>query len=99
MAYRDKIDIISQILEAANGGASKTRIMYKAVLNYNQMKEYVKLLTEKGLLGYDQQEVQTFRTTEKGLQFLDIYNRTSDMLKEEQQSPQQQMWIQREEEA
>ncbi|MDQ3969396.1 MAG: winged helix-turn-helix domain-containing protein [Thermoproteota archaeon] len=98
MAYRDKIDIISQILEAANGGASKTRIMYKAALNYNQMKQYVKLLTEKGLLGYDQQEVQTFRTTEKGLQFLDIYNRTSDMIKEEQQ-PQQQMWIHREEEA
>jgi predicted transcriptional regulator len=97
MTHRDRVDIISQILEAANGGASKTRIMYKAVLSYNQMKECVKLLTEKGLLGYDQQEVQTFKTTEKGLRFLDIYNRISDMIKEEQ--PQQQMWMHREEEA
>jgi predicted transcriptional regulator len=97
MTHRDRVDIISQILEAANGGASKTKIMYKAVLSYNQMKECVKLLTEKGLLGYDQQEVQTFKTTEKGLRFLDIYNRISDMIKEEQ--PQQQMWMHREEEA
>ncbi len=98
MTYRDRIDVISQILEVANGGSlTKTKIMYKALLNYNQMKEYVKLLTEKGLLGYDQQEVQTFRTTEKGLQFLDIYNRIVDMINEEKPQQQQQMWIQRRE--
>ena len=93
MRYRDRIDIISQILEAANGGASKSRIMYKSLLSYKQMKEYVKFLTEKGLLGYDQQEVQTFKTTEKGLHFLNTYNRIGDMIKEEQQ--QQQMWLYR----
>jgi predicted transcriptional regulator len=94
MTYRDRIDIISEILEAANGGASRTRIKYKALLSYNQLKEYLTLLTEKGLLDYDQQEVQTFKTTDKGLRFLDIYNRIGDMI-EEGRRQQQQMWIQR----
>jgi predicted transcriptional regulator len=91
MIYRDRIDIISQILEAANGGITKTRIMYKAFLSYAQMKEHLTLLTEKGLLRYDE-NIRIFRTTEKGRQFLDIYSRISNMINEGQQQ-QQQMWI------
>jgi predicted transcriptional regulator len=84
MTYRDKIEIISDVLEAANGGASKTRIMYKAVLSYKQMKEYVNFLAEKGLLEYGyQEEVQIVRTTEKGLLFLDTYNRIQDIIMED----------------
>ncbi len=52
------------------------------------MKEYVKFLSEKGLLvyGYQQQGgAQTFKTTEKGLRFLETYNRLNDMIKEEEQ--------------
>ncbi|MDQ3977625.1 MAG: winged helix-turn-helix domain-containing protein, partial [Thermoproteota archaeon] len=61
MKYRDKIDIISQILEAANGGgASRTRIMYKALLSYAQMKENLMLLTKKDLLRYDE-DTRTFK--------------------------------------
>ncbi|MDQ4014573.1 MAG: winged helix-turn-helix domain-containing protein [Thermoproteota archaeon] len=95
MIYRDRIDIISQILEAANGGITKTRIMYKALLSYAQMKEHLTLLTEKDLLRYDE-NIRIFRTTERGLRFLDIYNRLSDMIKEGQ-GQQQQMWTLREE--
>ena len=29
------------ILDAANGGATKTKIMYKAMLSYNQLKGYL----------------------------------------------------------
>jgi predicted transcriptional regulator len=89
MTYRDRIEIISQILEVANGGASKTRIMYKAILGYKQMKEYVKFLTKIGLLVYDhEEEVQILRTTEKGLQFLDKYNQIYSLIKEEEEEPQ-----------
>ena len=75
----------SDVLEAANGGASKIEIIEKALLSYNQMKVYVNFLNEKGLLVYDNQdgEAHTFRTTEKGLRFLQIYNRLDDMIKEE----------------
>ena len=93
MIYRDRIDIISQILESANEGITKTRILYKAFLSYAQMKEYLTLLTEKDLVCYDE-NIRLFRTTEKGRQFLYIYSRISDMIKEGQAQQQQQMWIQ-----
>jgi predicted transcriptional regulator len=81
MKYRSRTDIISQILEAANGGdATKTKIIYKAFLSYSQMKEYLTILTEKDLLRYDQ-ETHTFKTTEKGLRFLEIYNQMGDVMK------------------
>ena len=32
MKYHSRTDIVSQIIEAANGGATKTKIMYKAYL-------------------------------------------------------------------
>jgi predicted transcriptional regulator len=51
MKYRSRTDIVSQILEAANGGATKTKIMYKAYLSYAQLKEYLSVLVENGLLG------------------------------------------------
>jgi predicted transcriptional regulator len=39
---RSRIDIISQILETANGGVTtKVKIMYKANLSYAQLKDYV----------------------------------------------------------
>jgi predicted transcriptional regulator len=91
MAYRDKMDIISHVLEATNGGAIKIRIMHKALLSYKQMKEYVDFLVEKGLIEYNyRQEVQTFRTTEKGLQFLDTYNQIRNIIMEDQPSQHQQ---------
>jgi predicted transcriptional regulator len=98
MKYRDRIDIISQILEAANGSnATRSKITYKAFLNYNQLKENLAALTEKELLRYDK-NTQTFRTTERGLKFLQIYNQIDDMIKEEEEEeeeeqPQQRIWI------
>ena len=75
------MDIISEILGAANGGgATKTKMMYKAYLSFAQMKEYARVLTENNLLNYDTY-TQTFKTTEKGLKFLDTYNQMDDMIK------------------
>jgi predicted transcriptional regulator len=90
MRYRSRIEIISKVLDAANGGgATRTKIMYRAYLSYTQMKEYVELLTERGLLSYDLDR-QTFRTTEKGLRFLQAYNQISDMINEEEEEDSQQ---------
>jgi predicted transcriptional regulator len=97
MRYRSKIDIISQILEAANGGnATKTKITYRALIGYNQLKENLAALTEKDLIRYDK-NTQTFRTTERGLRFLQIYNQIDDMIREEEEEeqpqPQHRIWI------
>jgi predicted transcriptional regulator len=87
--YRSRIEIISQILESANGGTTKTKIIYKAFLSYNQLKEYLTILTESGLLSYDHQ-THIFKTTEKGFRFLNFYNEISDVIKESSLPPPQQ---------
>jgi predicted transcriptional regulator len=86
--YRDKISIICDILEVANrdGGALKTRIMYDANLSHDQMKYYVKILTENNFLYYDL-HTQRFKTTEKGLRIIEIYNRIESMVKAPQVLP------------
>lgn len=76
--YRSRTDIISQILEAASGGATKTKIMYRAFLSYAQLKEYLNVLTINGLLDFNSSE-QIFRTTEKGDKFLRLYGQIGEI--------------------
>lgn len=79
MKYRSRSDIIGLILEAANGGATKTKIMYKAFLSFAQLREYLSMLSEKGLIEY-QDGIQRYKTTEKGIRLLHIYNQMNDEL-------------------
>jgi predicted transcriptional regulator len=77
---RSRTDILGPILEAANGGgATKTRIMYKAFLSYAQLKEYLTILLENGLLEYEGRR-QLYRTTEKGMRFLQKYIKVQEMM-------------------
>ncbi|MFL6525013.1 MAG: winged helix-turn-helix domain-containing protein [Nitrososphaera sp.] len=41
------------MFRGCNRRPSKTKIIYRALLSYKQMKVYVSFLTEKGLLVYD----------------------------------------------
>ena len=61
MKYRSRTDITGLILEVANGGTTKTKIMYKAYLSFAQMREYLSMLIEKGLLEYEEGRVTTER--------------------------------------
>lgn len=72
MKYRSRTDIVSQILEAANGGTTKTKIMYKAYLSYEQLKEYLAVLMENNLVEHIPSE-NLFKTTEKGIKFMKVY--------------------------
>ena len=67
------------ILDAANGGATKTKIMYKAMLSYNQLKEYLSVLIKNNLMEYRDGN-KTFKTTEKGLNLLKIHNEMTELL-------------------
>ena len=79
MKYRSRTDIVGLILEAANGGcATKTKIMYNALISYNLMKEYLTLLAENNLLEYEEGNM-TYRTTEKGLKLIRIYNNMNEI--------------------
>lgn len=79
MKYRSRTEIVSMILEAANGGATKTKIMYKAFLSYSQLREYLSVLIENNLLEYLEGS-QTYKTTEKGLNLLKMHNEIGELL-------------------
>jgi predicted transcriptional regulator len=79
MGNRSRTEIVSNILDAANGGVTKTKIMYKAYLSYNQLREYLSILIENNLLEY-LEGTQTYKTTEKGLNLLKMHNEMAELL-------------------
>jgi predicted transcriptional regulator len=79
MKYRSRTEIVGNILEAANGGATKTKIMYKAFLSYGQLKEYLSVLIENNLIEY-RDGTHKFKTTEKGLNYLKMHNEIGELL-------------------
>ncbi len=80
MKYRDRNEIIAQILESANGNQVRlTKIMYDVYLSHTLTKEYLRLLIEKGLIEYLDGE-RTFKTSEKGMNFLRIHDRVQGLI-------------------
>jgi predicted transcriptional regulator len=79
MNDRSRTEIVGMILEAANGGASNAKIMYKAFLSFDQLKEYLTLLMENHLLEYEIGK-QSYRTTKKGTRLLRIYHQIDELV-------------------
>lgn len=79
MKYRSRTEIVAMILDAANGGSTKTKIMYKAFLSYNQLREYLSMLIENNLIEYLEGS-PVYKTTEKGLMFLQKNNEIEGLL-------------------
>ena len=90
MKNRSRTEIIDEILKAANGGITKTKLMYRVFLSPAQLKQYLTVLTESDLLRYDLVS-RTFMTTEKGLRFLNLYNQIKQLMKEQEQQQKQQL--------
>ncbi len=88
---RSGIEIISHILKIANAerhGVKQTRIMYRASLSYEQLKRYMKILTDNDMLRYDK-ETKTFNVTEKGLNALKVYSELGHIMTEKGQQEEQ----------
>jgi predicted transcriptional regulator len=49
-----------------------------AFISFNQLKEYLSLLVENGLIQYEE-GTHTFRTTEKGRHFLKLQNKIDEV--------------------
>jgi predicted transcriptional regulator len=81
MSYRDKTDISATILEVANGGASKSKIISTAFLNHSSSLQYFRMLLKNNLLVY-QKEKRMFKTTPTGIQFLQLYHLMSELVNE-----------------
>jgi predicted transcriptional regulator len=59
------MDIAAAMLDICKDGAIKTRIMYSAFLSYPQLKEYLRLLVDTGLLEHVKDE-HVYHATDKG---------------------------------
>ena len=79
MKYRSRIEIIAMILDSANGGGTWTKIMYRAFVSYQQLKEYLLVLIENELIE-SITGTKTFRTTEKGIRFLKMHDEIGELL-------------------
>jgi predicted transcriptional regulator len=56
--------------------------MYKAYLSYAQLKEYLSVLVENGLLDYQEGELK-YKTTDKGFHFMRTYDEIGEMVSPE----------------
>ena len=80
---RTRMDIIAKILSAALNDKLKTRIMFKASLNYNQTEEYFDFLIKAGLLRKDRSGKRTFyKTTDKGREFIAKYKALKELIED-----------------
>ena len=67
MERRSRLDIIVAILGTVEGGATKTKIVYGANLNFNLATKYLDLLEEKRLI---RTASRVYEITEEGKKFL-----------------------------
>lgn len=67
------------MLDSARGGATKTKIMYKAYLSYSQLVEYLAYLKQNQLIELVE-GTEHYRPTEKGLKFLNMSVEMSEMV-------------------
>jgi predicted transcriptional regulator len=77
---RNRHDIVAGILESAleEPGITKTRVMFKAQLSYNQLKEYIPYLQRRELISYDAKR-RVYKTTTKGTSVLELYNTINEL--------------------
>jgi predicted transcriptional regulator len=84
---RDKLFIISEILEIAKEGTLKTQIMYRANLSFTQLNDYLNFMIRINLLDrISENDRERFETTNKGIDFLQRYREISELLKNEDET-------------
>ena len=67
---RDRVSIIAAILEVANGGSSKTHIMFGANLSFSLLEKYLTVAMDSGFIRL---EDSMYHLTERGQEYLRQY--------------------------
>ena len=70
--YRDRLDIIADILNVASREAKKTQIMYQANLSYKVLQRYLTEILDAALITFEDHN-QRYKLTIKGHEYLDAY--------------------------
>jgi predicted transcriptional regulator len=76
LGYRNRLDIIADMLHVTLDGAKKTQIMYRANLNYGILTKRLNEIRKACLVSYERKR-RCYLLTAKGKQFLDVYEQYS----------------------
>lgn len=77
--YRNRLQIIADILSIASRPATKTRIMYQANLSYKLLCRYLVEVIDAGLVSFENENC--YALTSKGKEFLNRHNEYSKRCK------------------
>jgi predicted transcriptional regulator len=72
-SYRDRLEIIADMLKVISQNARKTKIMYQANLSYKVLQKYLGELTAASFIIFKVTE-QCYVLTTKGVKFLEAYD-------------------------
>jgi len=80
--YRNRIEVIAEILKIARKGATKTQIMYDANLSFLQLKKFINFLQAKRLIKViESQNGKLYVITPSGESFLEYYSKLEKFVK------------------
>ena len=79
---RGRVEIMMDILDQALTGANKTKIMYRANLNFSRFERYFRELSKKGLIEVidDPDASVVYKTTERGRELLRVLMKAEKLL-------------------
>ncbi|HPS91456.1 MAG TPA: winged helix-turn-helix domain-containing protein [Methanothrix sp.] len=80
---RSKHEIFSKILEICLNGASKTKIVYQANLNFRTVNPYLDVLIKNNLLVASKENHILYKTTLEGANMHETISKVNNMLLEE----------------
>jgi len=72
VSYRDRLDIIADILNVVSREAKKTQIMYQANLSYKVLQRYLTEIVDSALI-YFEENNQRYLLTGKGQEYIEAY--------------------------
>jgi predicted transcriptional regulator len=80
MKYRSRSEIYRSILETTNAdeGTNRIKLMYKSYLSFSQLKEYLGILEENGLIDYEVGS-RCYRINERGIRLLQLQNKMEEI--------------------
>ena len=76
MGYRNRLEIIADMLHVTSNGAKKTQIMYRANLNYGLLTKRLNEIRKACLISFERKR-RCYVLTSKGKQFLEVYGQYS----------------------
>ena len=80
---RSRIDIIIDVLDAAQMGVNKTSVVYRTNLNFKLADKYLELLQKHKLV---ENKLDKYKTTDKGKIFLNKAKEVTQQLEDSSQN-------------